>query len=199
MQRRLGFLLIIGAVVSLAVASAAWACGVLATLTVAPKKVTAGQTLTATGKNYGQVSAGNSEVTIRWKSRRGTALATAIPDPRGNISTTFRVPANATRGTYVVMATQTTSSGAPKSGTPGRTTVRVKGGGGGGAGAAWSSSEPTGPQGSTASVPLDAGGSSSPGLPTLLGVLLSFGLLGTGLALVGRGRARAPHRRPLGA
>ena len=199
MRRRVGFLFIIGAAVSLAAVSTAWACGVLATLTLNAKKAAPGQTVTATGKNYGQVSQGNSEVTIRWKDRQGAALATAVPDARGRISASFQVPAGAARGSYVVMATQTNPTGAPKAGTPGRTTLRVREGSAQGATAApWSSAKPSGPGGSEAAVALDGGGSGSPAVfPTLLGVALSLTLLGTGLTLVAR--SRTANRPQLGA
>ncbi len=198
MQRRLGILFIACAAILVAAVSTAWACGVLATLKVGPRAASPGQTVTVTGKNYGQVSAGNSEVSIRWKSRTGAVLGTTVPDARGSIRATVQVPQNARRGSYVVMATQTTASGAPKSGTPGRTTVRVKKGAAQGAAAApWGSAGPTAPGGSEASLALDAGGSGSPTVPTLLGIVLSLALLGTGLTLVARGRAAS--RPSLGA
>ena len=196
MRRRLGFLLIFGAAISLVVASTAWACGVLATLKVNSSVGAPNQELTATGKNYSS-SASASPVQIRWNSRNGQVLQNnATPDASGNITTTFRVPANANPGWYVVMATQTVN-GVPKSGTPGRTTLRVEGAAA--QVAPWSSSKPTGPGGAGASVALDPAPSGSPALPTLLGIVLSLGLLGGGLTLIGRGRNRTATRPPLGA
>jgi len=196
MRRRLGFLLIFGAAISLVVASTAWACGVLATLKVSSSSGTPGQQLTATGRNYS--AAGNaSPVQIRWNSRNGPVLQNATPDTAGNINTTFNVPANASPGWYVVMATQTVG-GVPKSGTPGRTTVRVEGAAA--QAAPWSSSKPAGPGGTGATVALDPAPSGSPAfMPTLLGIVLSLGLLGGGLTLIGRGRSRTATRPPLGA
>ena len=194
--RRIGFVLICSAAIPLVIAATAWACGVLAFLKLDTSVARPGQLVTATGGNYGQVSS-NSPVSIRLDSRRGPVLATATPDPGGKINTTFNVPATARTGWHVIMATQTTSSGTPKSGTPGRTTLRIQGAAKGSSGpvAAWGPSKPTGPGGSEASV----GSAGTPAvLPTLLGILASLALLGTGLTLVRRGRARAADRPALG-
>ncbi len=197
-RRRLGLTLIFGAGISLAAVSTAWACGVLATLKLNASTAAPGQTLTATGANYSP-SPSFSAVSIRWDSRTGAVLKETAPDPSGRINTTFNVPANATAGSHVVMATQTRlSDGTPKSGTPGRTSLQVQGTAA--SASPWSSSKPSGPGGSGASVvALDGAGSASPTFPTLLGIALSLALLGTGLTLVGRGRTRTANRPSLGA
>ncbi|MDQ3871087.1 MAG: hypothetical protein M3301_05670 [Chloroflexota bacterium] len=200
-RRRFGLLLICGAAVPLAVASTAWACGVLATLKLNTKVAAPNQTLTASGVNYSS-SASASPVQIRLNSRDGAVLG-EVPASQvgtgGRINATFQVPASANPGWYVVLATQTVN-GVPKSGTPGRTTLRVQGASKRGAAVApWSTSKPSGPGGSGATLAVD-GGSGSPALwPTLLGVGFSLALLATGLTLVTRGRGKAANRAVLSA
>ena len=206
-RRRVGFILICSAMVPLAVASAAWACGVLATLKLDTKAAAPGATVGVTGKNYSANTASATPVTIRLDNRSGPVLKDNVPvQANGTISTSVQLPANVNPGWYVVLATQNLKDAngnptVPKSGTPGRTSLRVgsakrKSG----AAAPWSSSKPAGPGASGASVEVDGGGVGSPApLPTLLAIVLSLGLLGTGVTLVGRGRARAANRPVLGA
>jgi len=183
-RRRVGFLLIFGALVPLAVAATAWACGVLATLKVDDTAANPGQVLTVTGVNYSSdsQSAAYTPVQIRWNSRTGPVVAQATP-VSGRITAQVRVPTNTQPGWYVLNATQyRLSDGAPKSGTPGRTTLRVQG-------AAVGSSSPWGSgPGGGAAVSVDGGPGGPPLLPTLIGVALSLALLGSGLTLVSRSR-----------
>lgn len=126
MRRKVGLILVFGAALPLAVASVAWACGVLATLTLDKKVAAPGQALTATGRNYANTTEGGaSPVAIRLKSRSGQVLST-VAASNGKIEDTFTLPANTSPGWYVVLATQTTATGTQKSGTPGRTTLRVQ-------------------------------------------------------------------------
>ncbi len=206
-RRRVGLILIGGAALTLAIVSTAWACGVLATLKASPGGVAPGQTVTATGNNYSS-AASASDVSIRLNSRSGQVLATTKPVPGStSINTPVQIPSNVAPGWKVLVATQTVN-GVPKSGTPGRTTVRVSGAAQAqsanrrrseGPGAAWSSSNPTGPSGSGASVALDAGGSGGPTIPTLLGIVMALGLLGTGVTLVARSKTTGANRPLLGA
>src|SRR5919202_312625 len=65
---------------------------------------------------------------IRLNSRTATPLATVSPDTAGRISTAVTIPGGTSPGWYVILATQqNASTGVPKSGTPGRTSIRVQG------------------------------------------------------------------------
>ena len=181
-RRRVGFLLIFGALVPLAVAATAWACGVLATLKTDSTVAAPGTTLTVTGANYSNDMDAFSPVQIRWNSRTGPVIGQAVP-VGGRISTQVQVPAGSTPGWYVLNGTQNRiSDGSPKSGTPGRTTLRVQGAAAGAA-SPWSSTP-----GGGAAVSVGGGSNGPPLVPTLLGVVLSLGLLGSGLTLVSRSR-----------
>ena len=202
MKRRLGFFLIVGAAVSLVAVSTAWACGVLATLKANTKTAAPGATVGLSGEHYGSPTS-NTAVSIRLNSRTATPIGTATPNSAGVINTNVALPGNLSPGWYVILATQNRTSGGndtgvPKSGTPGRTTLRVQGAaaarnGGGVAVTPWGpGSKPTG--GSGAALAVNAGSSSSSAfLPTLLGIVLSLGLLGTGVTLVARTRASRPQ------
>jgi hypothetical protein len=199
MKRRFGLFLMVAAAVPLAVASVAWACGVLATLTLDTKVASPGQAISATGKNYGVSTPATdttparvfSDVTVRLRSRTGTVLASSAPTAGGRFATTFTVPAGLSPGWYVVLATQNNADGTPKSGTPGRTTLRVQGSASGAttpAGAPWSSSPPSAPAAQTSS------GSQSM-LPLAIGTLLSLTMLAGGWMLVAR-KGRRPVSGP---
>ena len=191
-RRRVGFLLIFGALIPLAVAATAWACGVLATLKVDRTVAAPGQQLTVTGVNYSSDMTNFTPVQIRWNSRTGQVLGEAIP-VGGRISTQVNVPAGVGAGWYSLNGTQyNVNNGAPKSGTPGRTTLRVQG-------AAAAAASPWGSApGGGAAVAVDGGPGGPPLVPTLLGVVLSLGLLGSGLTLVSRSRTRKANRPLLG-
>ena len=184
MRRRIGFLLMCSATIPVAVfAATAWGCGALTTLKSSDSVAAPGQTITLTGRNYGNTPA-NSNVQIRWNGRTGPVLAEATP-VSGAISVPVTVPASAKPGWYVVAATQfVTATGNPKSGSPGRTTVRVQGN-------AVTSATPWG-----AGTPTGSGGSGSPDLP-LPGILLSVALLAAGMTLVARDRASKKATRPV--
>lgn len=183
MRRKLGLILVFGAALPLAVASAAWACGVLTTLALDQKVTTPGSTLTATGRNW-NASATASVVTLRLQSRSGTELTTVTPTPDRKISKQFTLPASLSPGWYVVVATQFNASGSPIAGTPGRTTLRVQGAASAKdaqvAGAPWSGAEPKGPAASAVS----SGGFSL--IALLLAGVLSLTMLVSGWKLLGR-------------
>jgi len=192
-RRRVGFLLIFGALVPLAVAATAWACGSLATLKSGTSVASPNESITLTGGNYSNDTVNNTPVQIRWNSRTGPVIETAIPNAGGFITTDIQVPANASPDWYVVNATQNkVSDGTPVAGTPGRTTLRVQGAAAGAA-SPWAST-PGG--GAAVKVGSPPGGTAL--MPALLGVVLSLGLLGTGLTLVSRSRARRANRPLLG-
>ncbi len=190
MRRKLGLIFVFGAALPLAVASVAWACGVLATLTLDTKVAAPGQTITATGKNW-STAAGASAVSIRLKTRDGQVLETTGAQTGGRISQTFVLPASLSPGWYVVLATQTNANGTPKSGTPGRTTLRVQGSASSSqvVGAPWGSSTPSGPAASAA----PATGGSGNVLAIMLAATLSLGMLASGWKLLSR------RSRPAGA
>ena len=180
MRRKVGIFLVFGAVVPLVVASAAWACGVLATLSLDKRVAAPGEVVNASGRNW-STAAGASPVTIRLRTRDGQELATTAAQTGGRIGTSFPVPANLSPGWYVVLATQYNANGTPKSGTPGRTTLRVQGSAKSAeaAPAAWGS-QPAGP----------ADGGSGGLLVVLLAGALSLTMLAGGWKLLSRkGRA----------
>ncbi len=195
-RRRVGFLLVFGALVPLAVSATAWACGVLATLRSDPGAANPGQVIRVTGANYSSNMSTFTPVEIRFNGRTGPVMEggeAVVPSPGpGRIEAFVRVPRDAA-GFFVLNAVQyRKSNGTPKSGTPGRATVRVQGAAAGAA-SPWSSTP-----GGGAGVAVDAGPGSPPLLPTLLGVALSLGLLGGGLTLVSRSRTRKANRPLLG-
>lgn len=187
MRRRVGFLFICSAAIPIAVfAATAWACGTLTTVSSSPKVAAPNQTIEVSGRNFS--SATNfSAVQIRWASRTGTVLKEVTPTG-GAFTTDVKVPVSANAGWHVVNATQfNKDTGAAKSGSPGRTTVRVQGAAVGSA-APWGAGTPTG-----------SGGPDGPGGLPLPGILLSAALLATGLTLIGRrGRGRKTTRPALG-
>src|SRR3954454_10661362 len=100
-KRTVGILLVFGAALPLAIASVAWACGVLATVTLDKKVAAPGQAVTMTGKNYANTTVGGaSAVTVRLQSRKGTVLTT-VPATLGKISDTFTIPTSVSPGWYV--------------------------------------------------------------------------------------------------
>jgi hypothetical protein len=182
MRRKVGLFLVFGAVLPLAVASVAWACGVLATVTLDKKVASPGETVTATGKNWG-TAAGVSGVSIRLQTRTGTVLANTPALTGGRINETFALPNSLSPGWYVVVATQTNANGTPKSGTPGRTTLRIQGV----ASSKSSEAAPTAWGPASSGPPASSGGSGSPSLlAILLAASLSLTMLAGGWTLLSR-------------
>jgi len=199
MRRKVGLLLIVGAMVPLAVASTAWACASLAKLSADSRIVSPGQSITVTGSGYSDThagtNAGDSDVTIRLGGRKGRVLGSAVADASRRISTTLRVPSGVSPGWYVLTATQFNANGTPKAGMPGRFAIRVQGASAAGAVVSpWSSTNPSGPAASATPV---AGDSSPSPLPLLLGMMLVLSLLAGGFTLAGR-RSQSFDRSPLG-
>ncbi len=198
MRRKLGLILLFGAALPLTAVSAAWACGVLATLKLDKKVAAPGEAITATGKNWG-TAAGVSDVTIRLKKRSGQVLTTTPALTGGRISETFALPTSLRSGWYVVLATQTNANGTPKSGTPGRTTLRVQASSKRRstsvvAASPWSTSTPPGPTGSAAPAGAGPGGLS---LLMLLAGGLSLTMFASGCVLLTR-RARTAGKPQFG-
>lgn len=106
------------------VASIAYACQVLATLSVSPTAGPTGTSVTATGGNY-STSATASDVVIRLDSRTAPGIASTRPGPDRKISVSFNLPAGTARGTHTVLATQYNADGTPVAGTPGRASFKV--------------------------------------------------------------------------
>lgn len=200
MRRRFGLSLIFAAVLPLAAASAAWACGILATLKLDHTSASPGQAITATGVNY-NTSAGASPVTLHLNSRHGAVLGTAVPNAGRQIATSFPVPAGLKPGWYVVLATQFTASGTPVAGTPGRTTLHVVGTTShrrAVVAAPWRSAEPPRALGSPAGTTASASSGGTSMLVLLAAVALSLTLLISGLAILSSRRAQKPKPLRLG-
>jgi hypothetical protein len=187
MKRKVGIGLIIGAALPLLATSIAWACGVLATAQSSTKVAAPGQAITVTGKNY-STSATASAVTVRLSKRSGDVLATTAPNSGGAISTTFNLPQNLSPGWYVLQVLQFNANGTPKSGTPGRTSIRVQGS------AAAAATPWSGNTSGPASFAGDTGGGSL--LPMLSAIALSLIMLAGGWALVSR-KGRLVSSTPL--
>jgi hypothetical protein len=113
---------------SLALASTAFACTNLAELNVGPSAGQAGATVKITGSAFSHVPA-NTPVALHWGSANGPVLATITPDAAGAIGpTTITVPADATPGSYVIVASQTeVATGLTPWGTPARASFTVTG------------------------------------------------------------------------
>jgi len=188
MKRKVGIGLIIGAALPLLATSIAWSCGVLATASTSTKVAAPGQAITVTGKNY-STSATASAVTVRLGKRSGDVLATTAPNSGGAISTTFNLPSSLSPGWYVLQVLQFNANGTPKSGTPGRTSIRVQGSAAAAA-TPWTGNTPSGP----ASFASDTGGGSL--LPMLAAISLSLIMLAGGWALVSR-KGRLVSSAPL--
>jgi hypothetical protein len=184
MKRKFGLFLVFGAMLPLAAASVAWACGTLAVVKLNTKVASPGQALIATGKNFSSAP-GASAVTISLQSRSGQVLATTSPASDGKINQPFSLPSSLSPGWYVVIATQFNANGTPKTGTPGRTTLRVQGAASRADGAAPWSSQPT----------IGGGSGGQPIVTMLLAAILSLTMLAGGWMLVGR-RSRRTVTEP---
>lgn len=164
-------------------ATAAFACTNLATLNLSSATGKPGDTVTVTGSSFNVAKAGPSApVNLRWNSVDGPALATAQPDPAGNISATFAIP-DGQPGYYVIIATQRDAQGVDTYGTPARASFKILGPNGASAAQ---------PAGSSSAAGVSSNGSSS-GL-----IALTVGLGALGLALFGAGFiafARQARRR----
>lgn len=195
MRRRIGLLLMVGAVLPLGIASVAWACQNLATVKLSRSVAGPGDAIAVTGKGYsghgGATTVGDSDVTLTLAGRKGLRLGTASVDSSGRISESIKVP-DVSPGWYVVMATQFAADGTPKPGTPGRARLRIQGSSS--AAVAPGFAKPADPAGPSFSPAHDDGGLSAQSI-LLMG--LSLALLAAGWMLVA-GRSQAPRRQTLG-
>ncbi|MGH9071030.1 MAG: hypothetical protein ACRDX8_07690 [Acidimicrobiales bacterium] len=169
---------------SILFAAAAWACTNLATLNLSNATGAPGSQVTLTGSSFTPSAVGKvaPPVVLHFNSLTGPALATVHPNAAGDISATFIVP-QAQPGDYVIVATQTTSTGTAEFGTPARASLVIPG-----------------PAGATASQPATASLSSSAPTTSSSGDILGWaiGLGAGGLALFGAGLgavARQGRRR----
>ncbi|MGH9154970.1 MAG: hypothetical protein ACRD1K_03770, partial [Acidimicrobiales bacterium] len=115
--------------VPLLVASFAYACAALATLSVNPGSADAGQTVSGFGQSFSNTHGGAPSiepVVVRFNSRTGPVLWSGRPDNAGNISFSFVTPKVAP-GQYTVIATQNNADGQPAPGTPARAAFQVTG------------------------------------------------------------------------
>lgn len=122
-----GFL--VGAAALITIASAGWGCVAMATLDLKSSLVEPDQRVEFEGSYYHD----GMPVVLRWDSLDGPPLATVSPAEMidfhhaywRSITGTFTVPAYATPGTHVVLATQEASPGKPVWGVPSRAVVQV--------------------------------------------------------------------------
>lgn len=121
-RKRMG-VLFVGTAISLVFASTAYACAVLATLSVDPEKGRPGATISGSGSNYCADPA-CSDVTVRFKSRSGPILWQGRPTADRKIAFEFTAP-KAAAGWYSIVAVQKKADGAPVAGTPGRDSFKV--------------------------------------------------------------------------
>lgn len=163
--------LVVGVAVPLCLASVAYACAALATLTLDPQRGRPGATISGGGANYCADPA-CSPVTVRFKSRSGVVLWEGRPTAERKISFDFVVP-KAPAGWYSVLATQSKADGAPVAGTPGRASLKIVRGDNGNLVPVWSRQEP--PRAGSNS----AAGIQLPMSPNLLLMIALAGLVGT--------------------
>ncbi|HWF52511.1 MAG TPA: hypothetical protein VG294_17850 [Solirubrobacteraceae bacterium] len=116
-------LILAGVAVPLSFASLAYACGVLATVHFNHASTSPGASISAIGGNYSTAKTA-SLVVLRFNGRAGTVLWSGHPDANGSIHSTFTVP-SVGPGYYLIFASQTTATGAPVAGTPGRAVLRI--------------------------------------------------------------------------
>ena len=184
MKRKGTLLFAAGAVASLVVGAAAFACTNLATLNLSSTAGKAGEVVTVTGSSFavGRGDAATLPVQLRWNGVDGMVLAETTPDRAGNISATFTVP-EGMPGYYVLVATQRNAQGVDTYGTPARASYQI-----------------LGPNGqSVVTPPASAAAASVPSEPNSTGIIaLTVGLGVLGLALFATGfiafvrRPRAP-------
>lgn len=133
---RLGALFVFGGLATLvATASTAWSCASLAAVEITPGVVRPGQEVTVKGTFFNK----DKPVTILWGGLNGPVLTTLDPAVPGVFTEglhgnwrfatgTMTIPADATPGTYIVVANQEAAKGTATWGVPARTLVRVSDG-----------------------------------------------------------------------
>jgi len=184
----------VGGMLPLGIASTAWACASLATMSIDSRVVQPGQTVSVTGRGFSDShagsTAGDSLVTLRLKARNGAILQDNVDVTNGRIATTVKMPSDMSSGYYVMIGTQTKADGTARAGTPARFAFRVSGAASSSVVASPWSRGTNGPTSSaTAAGGLD-------GQPLLIGGILTLTLLATGSVLVAR---RNSHTMTLGA
>lgn len=186
-RQKWAFSLIVAAVaVPLAVVSVAFACGRLATLFVGPQRVAPGAEVSGFGRNYTAAPTA-SAVDIRFNRRSGPVLWSGRPAPNGEIRPAFAVPSGVKAGYYTLLAMQTTPTGAPSPGTPGRARIFI------GTASQKRAVDSSAAVWASAPVGGGTGGGSGQTVPADVGVLaalLSAGLLAGGVALLRDDRRR---------
>ncbi len=180
--------MMVGAMLPLGVASTAWACASLATLSMDSKVVRPGEEVNITGRGFSDThagtTAGDSLVALRLKTRDGKVLGPELDTSTdGRIATKLRMPSDMKSGFYVMLATQTKADGTARAGTPARYAFRIQGTPAKQSVAAspWSGA-PSGPSNSS---PV-AGDGGLNGQTLLVGGILSLTLIAAGSVLVGR-------------
>jgi hypothetical protein len=110
-------------------AAVAWACLPVANVTSSPAAAQAGQQVNITGSEFG-----SNPVQIHFNALNGPVLATFTPDSNGNFAGAVTLPADATTGPAVLVATEAsataTGNGGSSPGVPTRTVVQILGPGG---------------------------------------------------------------------
>ena len=126
------------AVVVVVLATVAFACTNLATITLSSDSGHPGDTIALTGTSFPARTQGGvtpTPVEVHWKTADGPLLAKTTPDRTGTIVVTFAIPESAP-GAAIIIATQRRSVPNPNSpdaapmlvdefGTPARATLRV--------------------------------------------------------------------------
>ncbi len=191
LRRKLGIVLILaGAALPLALVSVSYACGVLATLHLNRSAVAPGASVSGFGNNY-NTSPKASAVVLHFNSRTGRALWSGAPDQNGNIAPRFTA-LRVRPGYYVIDATQTSATGAPVAGTPGRAVLRIGHPHRRGAAAAWPTGTPGSGTGSHATTSSGSGIGRLAGSGVLVSSLSGMLLAGGALLLLGDRRRRQP-------
>lgn len=104
--RRVGTGLFIATTLVLIASMTAWACTNLATLNLSEASGPAGSEIDISGSSFRTAERGGQAVELHWNGVDGPVLASATPDATGNIVASLQVPADATPGYYVIVATQ---------------------------------------------------------------------------------------------
>lgn len=167
----------------------AFACISMAMLNLTPNTVSPGQSVTASiqgiSANPGQTI---PPVVLHWQTLNGPVLATTTPGPNGT-SATFTVPSVQSSGDYLVVATQTQSSGSSTWGMPARGVLHVQVSGSA-AGSSLGNSVPA----TTNAAGLSTSSSLSGGILALIGIgVAAVAVSLVGLATWGVSRSRAPR------
>lgn len=122
---------VVGMVVALplALASGAWACAAMATMTLTPNAASPGTLVSGTGQGFDGGEHGFEgelpPVIIRFDTRNGPILWQGTPDLEGDISFSFPAP-NAKKGQHIIIGMQDDrDTGRPLYGTPARQSLRI--------------------------------------------------------------------------